>query len=243
MTAPAVAAAAIAATTTASSKGRRASGSARLTIGMTATASVRRSTPRTPGIEPTRPRSASLDPEATAIVPSSRRIAAAQCSGPWTSSPLRRAIPPRRSLSFWSATEQLPRDVAVAARGEPEVGRGDPLVLGVHERRGLVEVHLALREEAVGDALGEGGAEGARVGEGRQHRRDDTRLGVLLGDPSADRVHQRRVGRRGVADDLLGELDRVAIGAKDLADAAADLVLLHPRRGAAIDGELRARRD
>ena len=40
-----------------------------------------------------------LGPERDLDEPSLARTAAAQCVGPWTSSPLRRAIPPRRSLS------------------------------------------------------------------------------------------------------------------------------------------------
>ena len=56
--------------------------------------------------------------------------------------------------------------------------------LRVDERPGLVQRHLALREEAVGDAVGERVAERARVGEGGQHRRHDARARVLAARPS-----------------------------------------------------------
>ena len=49
--------------------------------------------------------------------------------------------------------------LAVEARREGEVVDGDALVGAVDERHRLEEVHLALGEEAVGDAVGEGGAE------------------------------------------------------------------------------------
>ena len=212
-TTPAAAVAPIATATVASWKGSCACGSARLTSGMTAIASPRRTTPRTPAIRPSAAAHARLGARRRRRCcrrrrgrprPSGRaRARAARCAGP-----SRPGAACRRALS---AIEQLLGHVAVAARGEPEVGRRDPLVARVHERRGLVEVHLALGEEAVGHALREGGAEGARVGEGRQHGRHHARLGVLARDPAAQRVHERRVGRRGVADHLLGELELVAV--------------------------------
>ena len=82
---------------TASWNGSRASGSARLTSGMTAKASASRATPRTPGT-PSAARSRGLRPEATFDLAGAVRTAAAQCVGPWTSRPLRSAMPPRRSL-------------------------------------------------------------------------------------------------------------------------------------------------
>src|SRR3954466_10794902 len=182
-TTPAVAVAAATATTVRSSNGSLASGSARRTSGITAIASPRRTTPRMPGMRPTAPRTRGLGPDPTAIVPSALRTAAAQCSRPWTSRPLRSAMPPRRSLA--SATEELLRDVAIAVRGEAEVGDRDALVARVHQRPDLVEAHLALGEEAVRDALREGGAEGARVGEGRKHRGHDARLRFLPREPAA----------------------------------------------------------
>jgi len=75
-----------------------AAGSPRLTSGITANASASRATPRTPGIGSTA-RSRGLRPDATSMPPSAPRTAAAQWVGPWTSRPLRRAIPPRRILS------------------------------------------------------------------------------------------------------------------------------------------------
>ena len=80
--------------------GRRASGSARFTSGITTIASASFTTPRIPGRRAAaRPPSSGLRPEATFTSPSSVRTAAAQCVGPCTSRPLRSAMPPSRSLS------------------------------------------------------------------------------------------------------------------------------------------------
>ena len=131
------------------------------------------------------PRTRGLGPEATAIAPSAARTAAAQCVGPWTSRPLRSAMPPRRSFSGSQSSEQLPRTSRKKRAANPRSRTSDALVGECTSGAGLVERHLAPREEAVGDALGEGGAERARVGEAGQHRRDDARLGVLALDPAA----------------------------------------------------------
>src|SRR3954463_14397270 len=175
--------AALAPRTRASCQGSWASGSARLASGITAMASPRRRTPRAPGTRRTGPRTRGLRPEATPIVPSLRRAATAQCVGPCTSSPLRRAIPPRRSFSSLTpdslrgatpgvaggrSAEQLERDRPIGARGPADVARGDALVLAVHERPHLEQVLVALREEAVGHAPVKGVAERARVGVGGQ---------------------------------------------------------------------------
>src|SRR5205085_10475347 len=159
-------------------KGSFACCSARLTSEMTTIASPSRTPPRTPASFST-PGTRGLRPDAVAIVPSRRRTAAAQCVGPWTSRPLRSAMPPRRSLAgapvaagsvpnidfVGSATEQLLADVTEEGRRKAEVVDGDALVGGVDERRGLVQAHAALGKEAVGHAVGEGVAERARVGE------------------------------------------------------------------------------
>jgi hypothetical protein len=79
------------------SNGSFAAGIAFLTSGITANASPSRTTPRTPGT-PSTPLTRGLRPEATRISPCLSRTAAAQWVGPCTSRPLRRAIPPRRSL-------------------------------------------------------------------------------------------------------------------------------------------------
>src|SRR3954451_15481170 len=118
---------------------------------MTAIASPRRTTPRTPGRFSTAC-TRGLRPEAVAIEPSRRRTDAAQCVGPWTSRPLRSAMPPRRSLS---ATEDLLADVAEEGRRVPEVAHVDALVGGVDQRSRLVQAHVAMREEAVRDTVGE----------------------------------------------------------------------------------------
>src|SRR4051812_8275325 len=236
MSRPPAAAAIIAPTTFASWNGSRASGSARLTSGMTAIASPRRTTPRTPASFSTA-RTRGLRPEAVAIVPSCRRTAAAQCVGPWTSRPLRSAMPPRRSFS---ATEQVLAHVAEERRREAEVAHVDALVGRVDERPRLVEAHVTVREEAVGDAVGERVAERPRVGESRQDRGKDGGAGVLLADPALDRVHERRADGRLVSWDALGELQPVAVLADDLADARERVLLPETRRDPAVDAQLGA---
>ena len=89
-----------------------------LTSGITASASARRASPRAPGTA-SNPRTRGLGPLAVRMPPSRARTAAAQCVGPWTSSPLRRAMPPRRSFSD-SVTP------APAARGRGRSGRRSP---------------------------------------------------------------------------------------------------------------------
>ena len=105
-------------------------------------------------------------------------------------------------------------------------------------------VIVALREEAVGDALGERVAERPRVGEAGEDRRDDD--GVRARSPRPSRVmsvHERRLDRRGVADDLLDELDPVAVVAEHLGDAPARDLLAEPGRDAAVDLDDGLRRD
>jgi hypothetical protein len=87
----------IAAITRTSSNGSRAALSFIRTVGISRNASARRSGPeqRHPDGEGGGERR--LRPEATWISPASSRAAAAQEVGPWISSPLRSAIPPRRS--------------------------------------------------------------------------------------------------------------------------------------------------
>src|SRR5215211_4070351 len=144
---------------------------------MTAIASARRITPRAPGIAVTRPFVRGLRPDATPIDPSAARTAAAQWVGPCTSRPLRRAMPPRRRVSGGCSTDLL-RGVVEEVRGRPEIGDRDPLVGGVDQRRGLVERHLAVREEAIGDEVRERIAERPRVREAREDRRDDAGTGL-----------------------------------------------------------------
>ena len=59
------------------------------------------------------------------------------------------------------SAEQVADDVAVEAGREAEVADVDPLVGVVHQRRGLEQRLVALREEAVGHAVGERLAEPA----------------------------------------------------------------------------------
>ena len=60
----------------------------------------------------------------------------------------------------------------------------------------------------------------------------------------AHRVHERRVGRRGVADDLLGELELVAVACRATSwMRARTSSSLHARRRAAVDGQRRPRGD
>ena len=65
-------------------------------------------------------------------------------------------------------TEQLENQVAVEGGGVAEVAHIDPLVRVVHERRLVEQPHVPVREEAVGDALGERLSKPARVGEPRE---------------------------------------------------------------------------
>ena len=51
--------------------------------------------------------------------------------------------------------EQFAGDVCVEASGEAEIAHVDPLVGVVDQRRCLLQRLMALREEAVGHALGE----------------------------------------------------------------------------------------
>ena len=116
--------------------GSCASGSARLTSGITAIASASFTTPRRPGTPlggaaaegracgPTRPRARR----------SRVRTAAAQWVGPCTSSPLRSAMPPSRSLSSGSSHQRLHYQLRVEAGRQAEVLDRDPLVGRVHER-------------------------------------------------------------------------------------------------------------
>ena len=83
-----------------SSNGSRASGRRRRTSGSTAIASASFSGPRTSGaLAASSGAIRGFGSEATAISPSGPRTAAAQWVGPWISSPLRSAIPPRRKVS------------------------------------------------------------------------------------------------------------------------------------------------
>ncbi len=132
---------------------------------------------------------------------------------------------------------------AVEARRQGEVLDRDPLVGAVDERHRLEEVHLALREEAVRDAVGEGGAEPVRVAEAGERGGGDRRSGVLLRDERADRLHQRRVDRRAVADDGLGELDRAVARREGVGESGPDVVLAEARRDAAVDAYCRLRGD
>ena len=98
-----------AASTRRSSNGSRATGRLRRAIGMKAKPSARRSGPRRTGIEEAGPGKVGLRPEATRIVPSGARAAAAHEVGPWTSRPFFSAIPPRRSGgSGWAPFDGAP---------------------------------------------------------------------------------------------------------------------------------------
>jgi MFS family permease len=75
--------------------------------------------------------------------------------------------------------EQVARDVGEETRGEAEVANIDPFVSVVDQGRRLEQAHVALREETVGDAVGEGLPEPARIGESRQDHRDGLGTGVV----------------------------------------------------------------
>ena len=88
--------------------GSRASGSARLTIGITAIASASFTTPRIPGRRSAaRPPRSGFRPDATFSSPFSVRTAAAQWVGPCTRRPFRSAMPPSRSLSSGTGAVML----------------------------------------------------------------------------------------------------------------------------------------
>ena len=93
-------------------------------------------------------------------------------------------------LSRVSSAEQLAGQVRVEARRVAQVAHVDALVGVVHQRLGLGQHLVAMREEAVGDQVREGGAEVARVRVARQQHRDRSRARVDALDPALDRVHQ-----------------------------------------------------
>ena len=103
-------------------------GSPRLTSGMTANASAEAHEPAQAGdVVELRSRAAW---GRTRPSRSRRRrgSAAAQCDGPWTSRPLRRAMPPSRSLSSGTGKEP-PGEVVEEGGGEAEVAHVDALVV------------------------------------------------------------------------------------------------------------------
>src|SRR3984957_9425401 len=111
-------------------------------------------------------------------------------------------------------TRQIPEEF----RSELQVANVDALVGGVDQRRGLEEGLVALGKETIGEALGEGGAEVARVGAAGEDDGHDLGTRVALGDPAGDGLHQRRVRGGAVADHALGELDLEARRAVGLAE-------------------------
>jgi hypothetical protein len=73
------------------------------------------------------------------------------------------ALLPRSTRSL--GAEQVEGEVAIEGGGVVQVPHVDPLVGVVHERRFVEQAHVAMREEAVGDAVGERLAEPPRVRE------------------------------------------------------------------------------
>ena len=155
----------------------RASGSARLTSGMTANASASFVTPRTPGhaLGRASTRTSGLRPDATLISPvlrrarrrpsASARARAARCAAPCRPAAASRPAPARRSSRAPSARAR--RRSAPPGRGPRPGSRSSaPWISGAASNMSI----SAPREEAVGDAVGERLAEPARVGEARQHR-------------------------------------------------------------------------
>ena len=146
--------------TEASWNGSRAEGSARLTSGITAIASPRRTTPRTPGTPSARVQRAACARRRPRPRPCAVRTAAAQCVGPCTSSPLRSAIPPRRSFSVGSVMPAA----SSAARG-----RSSPRSRGRGRRSARRR-----RGSAARSRTGSGGA----AGRTRRRRSRGTRRGT-----------------------------------------------------------------
>ena len=127
---------------------------------------------------------------------------------------------------------------------EGEVAHVDPLVARVHQRPGLVQRLMALREEAVGDAVRERLAEPARVGEGRQHGRHGLGARVALADPVADRVHQRRLhGDRLPTTSSMNSSSTPSSSPRARARARIVALAAHPGRHAAVHLQLGAARD
>jgi MFS family permease len=75
-----------------------------------------------------------------------------------------------------SSAQDVQGDVGVETGGEPEVAHVDPLVSVVHQRAGLEQAHVPLREEPVRGAVRKRFAKPARVREPREDHRD--RLGT-----------------------------------------------------------------
>jgi MFS family permease len=75
-----------------------------------------------------------------------------------------------------ASAEDLVRDVGVEGGCQPEVTNVDSLVSVVHERAGVEQAHVPLREEAVGDAVGKRFAKPARIRKAWKDHRD--RLGA-----------------------------------------------------------------
>ncbi len=116
--------AAVAPRTRLSSNGMRAERIRLRTSGSTSIDSASLIGPRRPGALATRPGTSSgLRSEATSIEPSGRRTAAAQWVGPWTSRPLRRAMPPSRSFfafGFASSPAAIARRYEMRGGGRVE---------------------------------------------------------------------------------------------------------------------------
>ena len=132
--------------------------------------------------------------------------------------PVRRAVheqavaqghPAEAELAFGDRNqEKPPRELVEEGRGEAEVAHVDALVVGVDQRPGLVERLVALGEEAVGDAVGERGAEpAARVGE----RGQDTGTASAPASCSATQSRIASISGESIGERLpttcLGELD------------------------------------
>ena len=102
---------------------------------------------------------------------------------------------------FRLAAEQRAGHRAVALHRQREVAHVDALVARVGRARATwLQRHVPIGEEAVGDAVGEGGAEGARVRVADRDRGQAARARIDARHPGPQRVDQRRLDRRRVAD-------------------------------------------
>ncbi len=168
--------------------GRRASGSARFTSGITAIASASLTTPRTPGTRSAAlPPRSGLRPDATLTSPEPVRTAAAQWVGPCTSKPFRRAMPPRRSFSSGTGAVISASPPSAQRRSSPQARGRQPGC--ARRRRGSAARTRTrpscLREEAVRHAVGERPPPPVRVREALHGERAHHRARVLALDERA----------------------------------------------------------
>ena len=218
----AAAVATAAAITRRSSNGSRAERTRERAIGTTAIASASRSGPRRPRnlAQPAlarRSASARRRPRSSRPAPARRpprrvgRGSAGRCAAPsrrgeaaWLGGSLR-ARPPLLAHPRHLARDVLRRTARRTRRRDALIRSSAEWTSGEASNR----VMSRCGREAVDGRLGaERLPPPVAVGEARHHDRHHAGAGVVRRDPSRDRGRQRGVGRRGVAGDVLDELER-----------------------------------